>query len=130
MKIYSLTIFVVLLSQSFAKDYDFTGRVVLTTGSSSGIGRGIAKRFAQLGANVVITGRNATEVQSVAKECLQLSPKGLKVCKAFTYNFYKIALSFIITNTLVTSLDNFELYLIKLYMIVMIILVYEFLINI
>ncbi|XP_054152553.1 3-oxoacyl-[acyl-carrier-protein] reductase FabG-like [Oppia nitens] len=52
--------------------------VVLTTGSNSGIGAGIAKLFAQLGANVVITGRNATEIQSVANECQQLSPKKLK----------------------------------------------------
>ncbi|XP_054152848.1 3-oxoacyl-[acyl-carrier-protein] reductase FabG-like [Oppia nitens] len=52
--------------------------IVLTTGSSSGIGAGIAKLFARLGANVVITGRNQTEIQLVANECQQLSPKKLK----------------------------------------------------
>ncbi|CAG2100198.1 unnamed protein product [Medioppia subpectinata] len=58
---------------------DFTGKVVLVTGSSSGIGEGIVKLFAILGANVVVTGRNETEIQRVAKEVLELSPKKLKV---------------------------------------------------
>ncbi|XP_054152628.1 3-oxoacyl-[acyl-carrier-protein] reductase FabG-like [Oppia nitens] len=60
------------------KAYDFSDKVVLTTGSSSGIGAEVAKLFAQLGANVVITGRNATEIQRVANECQNLSPKKLK----------------------------------------------------
>ncbi|XP_054152502.1 3-oxoacyl-[acyl-carrier-protein] reductase FabG-like [Oppia nitens] len=59
-------------------NFDFTGKVVLTTGSSGGIGAGIAKLFAQLGAYVVITGRNTDKIQSVANECQQLSPKNLK----------------------------------------------------
>ncbi|CAG2113739.1 unnamed protein product [Medioppia subpectinata] len=57
---------------------NFTGKVVLITGSSSGIGEGIAKLFSILGANVVVTGRKAADVQRVAKEVLELSPKKLK----------------------------------------------------
>ncbi|XP_054152620.1 uncharacterized protein LOC128951397 [Oppia nitens] len=60
------------------KSYDFTDKVVLTTGSSSGIGAAIVKLFAQFGANVVVTGRNVTEIQIVANECQNLSPKKLK----------------------------------------------------
>ena len=60
---------------------NFTGKVVLVTGSSSGIGEGIVKLFALLGARVVVTGRNATEMERVAKEVLQLSPNKLKVNK-------------------------------------------------
>ncbi|CAG2119272.1 unnamed protein product, partial [Medioppia subpectinata] len=59
-------------------DHDFTGKVVLTTGSSSGIGEGIVKLFSRLGANVVVTGRKASEISRVAKEAQQLSPKKLK----------------------------------------------------
>ncbi|CAG2172893.1 unnamed protein product, partial [Oppiella nova] len=57
---------------------NFTGKVVLVTGSSSGIGEGIVKLFSILGANVVVTGRKDTEVQKVAKEVEELSPKKLK----------------------------------------------------
>ena len=37
---------------------DFDGRVVLVTGGTKGVGRGIAERFLELGANVVITARS------------------------------------------------------------------------
>ncbi|CAG2179759.1 unnamed protein product, partial [Oppiella nova] len=57
---------------------NFTGKVVLVTGSSSGIGEGITKLFSILGANVVVTGRKADDVQRVAKEVQELSPKKLK----------------------------------------------------
>ncbi|CAG2107096.1 unnamed protein product [Medioppia subpectinata] len=57
-----------------AKSRDFTGKVVLVTGSSSGIGAGIAKLFAVLGAHVVVTARTADNVRKVAKQCHQLSP--------------------------------------------------------
>lgn len=40
---------------------DFTGRVVIVTGGSRGVGRGIAQRFLESGANVVICGRNEPE---------------------------------------------------------------------
>ena len=60
---------------------NFTGKVVLVTGSNSGIGEGIAKLFSVLGAQVVITGRNETGVKRVAKEVQELSPNKLKVRK-------------------------------------------------
>jgi len=57
---------------------NFTGKVVLVTGSSSGIGEGTVKLFSILGAKVVVTGRNATNIKSVAEEVHKLSPHGLK----------------------------------------------------
>ncbi len=45
----------------------------LLLGSSSGIGEGIAIKFASLGANVVITGRNRKRVKSVADKCRKIS---------------------------------------------------------
>ncbi|XP_054167741.1 uncharacterized oxidoreductase MexAM1_META1p0182-like [Oppia nitens] len=58
-------------------NYDFTDKVVIITGSSSGIGSGIAELFAKSGANVVITGRNGDRVAKVGKQCTDLSPKHL-----------------------------------------------------
>ncbi|XP_054153475.1 3-oxoacyl-[acyl-carrier-protein] reductase FabG-like [Oppia nitens] len=58
--------------------YDFTGKVVLVTGSSSGIGATTVVLFAKAGANVVVTGRNAENVSQVAKQCEEISIKRLK----------------------------------------------------
>lgn len=55
---------------------DFTDKVVLVTGSNSGIGATTVKKFAQYGAKVVITGRDAVRIAQVADECKQLSPNG------------------------------------------------------
>ncbi len=41
-----------------AAPLDFTGRVVLVTGGTKGVGRGIAERYLDLGATVVITARH------------------------------------------------------------------------
>ncbi|KAI7690536.1 putative oxidoreductase SERP2049 [Sarcoptes scabiei] len=48
--------------------YDFSGKVALVTGSSSGIGAAIALQFAQYGAKVCITGRDSNALEKVAGE--------------------------------------------------------------
>ena len=40
--------------------FDFTGRAVLVTGGSSGIGHAVATGFADAGADVIVTGRKAS----------------------------------------------------------------------
>ncbi len=45
----------------------FTGKTVIVTGSSTGIGEGIARRFHDEGANVVINARNAEKCAAVAE---------------------------------------------------------------
>jgi 3-oxoacyl-[acyl-carrier protein] reductase len=45
-----------------------TGRTVLVTGGTKGIGKGIAGVFASAGANVVITGRDAARGEAAAAE--------------------------------------------------------------
>ena len=50
-------------------------RTALITGASKGIGRAIALAFSKEGANVVITGRNAEELESLKEE---INPMGVR----------------------------------------------------
>ncbi|RWS21790.1 short-chain dehydrogenease/reductase-like protein [Leptotrombidium deliense] len=61
-----------------AVKYDFKNKVVLVTGSSSGIGEECVCQFSLFGAKVVITGRNESRIKSVAEKCEQLSPHKYK----------------------------------------------------
>jgi NAD(P)-dependent dehydrogenase (short-subunit alcohol dehydrogenase family) len=45
---------------------DLTGRVFLVTGGSSGIGQGVAIRLSELGARVVVVGRNRERLEQCA----------------------------------------------------------------
>lgn len=47
---------------------DFSGKSVIVTGSSSGIGAAIARRFAASGANVVLNSRSRNDLESVAAD--------------------------------------------------------------
>lgn len=58
---------------------NFEGKVVLITGSSSGIGAATARLFAYLNAHVVVTGKNETRIKEVVDDCIRLSPCSLKV---------------------------------------------------
>ncbi|VVC96899.1 3-oxoacyl-[acyl-carrier-protein] reductase FabG-like [Leptidea sinapis] len=57
----------------------FTGKVVLITGASSGIGAATAIGFARDGANVVIVGRNESKLNNVSDSCAKLGNKPLMI---------------------------------------------------
>lgn len=48
--------------------FDLTGRVALVTGGSKGLGKAMARGFAEAGANVVISSRHEDELRAAAKE--------------------------------------------------------------
>jgi len=57
-------------SESISAQKAFAGKVVWITGASSGIGEGMAKAFAALGAKVVCSARNVDELNRVKNECV------------------------------------------------------------
>ena len=48
--------------------FDLTGRVALVTGGSKGLGKAMARGFAEAGANVVISSRHGDELTAAAQE--------------------------------------------------------------
>lgn len=57
-----------LLRKMASNKYNFSGKVALVTGSSSGLGRAIASQLAQFGAQVTITGRNGDALSELAAQ--------------------------------------------------------------
>ena len=59
--------------------FDFTGKTVLITGASYGLGEGFAHGFAKAGADLVLTARSAAMLEGVAEVC---RAEGVKVTVA------------------------------------------------
>src|SRR5580700_8625387 len=57
----------------------FDGRRVLVTGASRGIGAAIARRFAELGADLAVTARSADAVEALAGQLRQAGTRAVAV---------------------------------------------------
>ncbi len=55
------------------------GKVALVTGSGRGIGEGIARKFAEAGAAVVVTGRTSEEIDAVAADIRAAGGKAIAI---------------------------------------------------
>jgi meso-butanediol dehydrogenase/(S,S)-butanediol dehydrogenase/diacetyl reductase len=62
-----------------SENQPLAGQVAFITGSTSGIGRGIALRFAQDGADIILHGRKADRAQAVRSEIETLGRKAAAV---------------------------------------------------
>ena len=60
---------------------DMTGKVVLITGGSRGMGREMALGFAEAGADVAITSRKVEACEAVAQEILAMGRRALAQSK-------------------------------------------------
>ena len=57
------------------QEEELRGKVALVTGSSQGIGRGVALELARAGCDVVLTGRGSAKLKAVAAEIEALGRK-------------------------------------------------------
>lgn len=57
--------------------FDFTGKVVLVTGGSRGLGYEMVKAFAARGADVIIASRKLENCEQVAQECRDLGRRAM-----------------------------------------------------
>lgn len=58
---------------------DFTGKTIIITGASAGIGRALAIALSQKGSNVALAARNEAGLQDTANLCRQSGGKPLSL---------------------------------------------------
>ena len=59
--------------------FDFTGKVILVTGGSRGLGYQMVKAFAERGADIIIASRKLDTCEAVADECRAIGRRALAV---------------------------------------------------
>ena len=67
---------------------NLSGKVCLVTGSTKGIGRGIAVRLGQAGATVYVTGRTQTKIDECVAEINQRGGKVIQYCLSQYWFFH------------------------------------------
>jgi len=61
------------------KMFSLEGKTAIVTGASRGIGKAIAKGFAQVGADLILVGRKSSVLEEVAKEIEEIGRKALPI---------------------------------------------------
>jgi len=57
--------------------FDFTGKIILVTGGSRGVGYQMVRAFAERGADVIVASRKIEACEAAAEECRALGRKAL-----------------------------------------------------
>ncbi|MBC7795854.1 MAG: SDR family NAD(P)-dependent oxidoreductase, partial [Pyrinomonadaceae bacterium] len=68
------------------ENQEFSGKVAIITGATSGIGRATAQKLASGGAKIIAVGRNETALQSLQNDSQTFNSNNLKVVKADVSN--------------------------------------------
>ncbi len=63
-----MLLWVTILQMTVPKLFDLTGRVALVTGGSKGLGKAMARGYAECGANIMISSRHEDELREAARE--------------------------------------------------------------
>ena len=87
--------------------FSLTGKTIVITGASSGLGKGLASAYADEGANLVITSRNIATLEDLADE---IKLKGVNVLPVKT----DVTKRSDIENLLKTIKKNYDDYYIRL----------------
>lgn len=68
-----------MVSRAIEKAFDFSGKVAIVVGASSGMGKATALELAECGADMVISARRAEKLEEVAKQIRKFGRKCLTV---------------------------------------------------
>ena len=68
-----------MVSKAVEEAFDFTGRVAVVSGGSSGMGRATVLELAGCGADIVVSARRAEKLEEVAKQVRQFGRRCLTV---------------------------------------------------
>ena len=61
--------------ESYLVELDFANKVVVVTGSGTGIGQAIAKKFAENGASIILLGRRKEPLEETQSELQSIISK-------------------------------------------------------
>lgn len=75
-------IYILFMRSNFVAEEAITGKNIVVTGASTGIGEQLAYQYAKLKANLLITARREKQLQDVANKCKQLGAAKVEIVLA------------------------------------------------
>jgi 3-oxoacyl-[acyl-carrier protein] reductase len=88
--------------------FDFTGRVVLVTGGTRGIGGQLARDYASLGARVVVTGTSGSPADPVPGEYMQADFLDRAAALEFTGRLRELEVDVLVNNAGINRINEID----------------------